>query len=233
VVIFIFLLRCLVLYAAVLLHDGHICGEALFDVGPRQAVAYRRERLRRHRAPELRAESGALAPELCARQPAPNGFQLTHEETINGGNMPRGANKKREHEYEELKRRFEEEGRYKGREEEVASRIVNKQRAQYGETKGQNAEERKGKNPDRNLPIEHYRHLKIPQVESKAEKLSPKQIDKVEQYEKKHQKRAGAIEALEKEEGEKGQEGGLILRIGLRDLTAHVNYALASPGWLG
>jgi len=49
--------------------------------------------------------------------------------------MPRGASPKREREYNELKKEFKEEGRYKGREEEVASRIVNKQRAQAGETK--------------------------------------------------------------------------------------------------
>jgi len=49
--------------------------------------------------------------------------------------MPRGASPKREHEYQELKTEFEKEGRYPGREEEVASRIVNKQRAQQGETK--------------------------------------------------------------------------------------------------
>ena len=49
--------------------------------------------------------------------------------------MPRGANPKREHEYAELKDKFHEEHRYKGREDEVAARIVNKQRAEHGETK--------------------------------------------------------------------------------------------------
>jgi hypothetical protein len=48
--------------------------------------------------------------------------------------MPRGASPEREHEYQELKTEFEKERRYPGREEEVASRIVNK-RAQHGETK--------------------------------------------------------------------------------------------------
>lgn len=111
--------------------------------------------------------------------------------------MPRGANAKREREYEELKEHFHEEGRYKGREEEVASRVVNKQRAQYGETKGEKREARQGNNPDRSLPIEHYRHLTIPQVENKAKKLSPGEIDKVERYEKKHKGRKGAVSALE------------------------------------
>ena len=49
--------------------------------------------------------------------------------------MPQGASPKREHEYEKLKEEFHDEHRYKGREEEVAARIVNKQRAEHGETK--------------------------------------------------------------------------------------------------
>ena len=49
--------------------------------------------------------------------------------------MPTGANPKREREYKKIERKFKKEGRYKGREEEVASRIVNKQRAEAGETK--------------------------------------------------------------------------------------------------
>ena len=49
--------------------------------------------------------------------------------------MPAGSNRKREREYEELKGEFKKEGRYKGREDEVAARIVNKQRARAGETK--------------------------------------------------------------------------------------------------
>ena len=49
--------------------------------------------------------------------------------------MPRGSSPKREREYNELKEKFHEEGRYEGREEEVAARIVNKQRAEKGETK--------------------------------------------------------------------------------------------------
>lgn len=49
--------------------------------------------------------------------------------------MPKGASPKREREYKELEHKFEEEGRYPGREEEVAARIVNKQRAEAGETR--------------------------------------------------------------------------------------------------
>lgn len=61
--------------------------------------------------------------------------------------MPRGASPKREREYKELEHKFEEEGRYKGREEEVAARIVNKQRAEAGETK--EAKETKDTRPPR------------------------------------------------------------------------------------
>lgn len=49
--------------------------------------------------------------------------------------MPRGASPKREREYEELKDKFQKTGRYGKRAEEVAARIVNKQRAEHGETK--------------------------------------------------------------------------------------------------
>ena len=49
--------------------------------------------------------------------------------------MPVGASPKREREYKELETKFKKEGRYHGREEEVAARIVNKQRAERGETR--------------------------------------------------------------------------------------------------
>lgn len=117
--------------------------------------------------------------------------------------MPRGANAKREREYEELKDKFKHSGRYQGRQEEVASRIVNKQRAEYGETKEDKKQEHQGTEADRNLPIEHYRTLKIPEVQIKAQRLSTKQIETVEQYEKKHKNRKGAVEVLERDKMEK------------------------------
>jgi len=49
--------------------------------------------------------------------------------------MPRGSNPKRENEYKKLKAEFRHDHRYPGREEEVAARIVNKQRREAGETK--------------------------------------------------------------------------------------------------
>jgi len=49
--------------------------------------------------------------------------------------MPRGASPKREREAKKLETEFKKEHRYPGREDEVAARIVNKQRAEHGETK--------------------------------------------------------------------------------------------------
>jgi hypothetical protein len=53
--------------------------------------------------------------------------------------MPTGASPKREREYKEIESKFKKEGRYPGREEEVAARIVNKQRAEHGETKSKSS----------------------------------------------------------------------------------------------
>jgi len=49
--------------------------------------------------------------------------------------VPAGAHRQREREYEELKDEFKQEHRLPDREEEVAARIVNKQRAAAGEAK--------------------------------------------------------------------------------------------------
>lgn len=49
--------------------------------------------------------------------------------------MPAGASPKREREFSKLKTKFKKEHRYAGREEEVAAKIVNKQRKEAGETK--------------------------------------------------------------------------------------------------
>jgi hypothetical protein len=58
--------------------------------------------------------------------------------------MPRGVSPKREREYKKIEKEIEEKGRYKGREKEVAARIVNKQRAKTGETKKPTSAKRKG-----------------------------------------------------------------------------------------
>lgn len=110
--------------------------------------------------------------------------------------MPAGADSKREREYDELKNSFRKEGRYKGREKEVAARIVNKQRAQYGETKREKRKDRRGESPDRNLPIREYQHLTVPQIARKLDRLSRSDIRKIERYEKKHKNRKTLLEKL-------------------------------------
>jgi hypothetical protein len=112
--------------------------------------------------------------------------------------MPRGASPKREREYEELKSKFKRSGRYKGRAEQVAARIVNKQRAQYGETKGEKEKDREGKSPDRNLPIRNYQHMTMSEVRNKIKDLSKSDLKKVENYESKHKDRKGVHDAIER-----------------------------------
>lgn len=115
--------------------------------------------------------------------------------------MPRGANPKREREYEELKARFKRSGRYGGRAAEVAARIVNKQRAQYGETKGEKQKDREGKSPDRGLPIDRYQHLTIPQLKPKLDGLSKSDLRKIEKYERGHKNRKGVMREIDKRLG--------------------------------
>ncbi|GGB99259.1 hypothetical protein [Pseudoduganella buxea] len=112
--------------------------------------------------------------------------------------MPRGASPKREREYDKLEKQFEKEGRYKGREEEVAARIVNKQRKEYGETKTAKAKDRAGASPDRGVPITNYEHLTVPQVRSALADLTAAQRRKVRTYETKHKNRKGVLEALDR-----------------------------------
>lgn len=112
--------------------------------------------------------------------------------------MPAGASAKREREYKELKQKFQQSGRYKGREDEVASRIVNKQRSRFGETKEAKAKERSGKSPDRGLPIEHYQHMTIPEVKRKLNGLSSGDIRKLQRYESNHKNRKGMLALFER-----------------------------------
>jgi hypothetical protein len=112
--------------------------------------------------------------------------------------MPRGASPKREREYQKLERQFEKEGRYKGREEEVAARIVNKQRKQFSETKSAKSSDRAGKSPDRSLPIEDYDHLTVPRIASKVADLSAAERRKIKTYETRHKNRKGVLAALER-----------------------------------
>ena|SRR5690606_23879118 len=112
--------------------------------------------------------------------------------------MPAGASSKREREYRKLKQEFQHSGRYKGREEEVASRIVNKQRAEFGETRDAKAQERAGQSPDRNLPLAGYEHMTIPQVTRKLNGLSAADLRKLRQYESRHKNRKGLLALYER-----------------------------------
>ncbi|HZP56970.1 MAG TPA: hypothetical protein VFC53_05385 [Dehalococcoidia bacterium] len=112
--------------------------------------------------------------------------------------MPRGANKQREREYDELVKEFRNEGRYRGREREVAARIVNKQRAQYGETRAARAKDRAGTSPDRGLPIRNYEGMTIDQVKRRLPKLDRRELKQVRTYEEKHKARKGLLTAMER-----------------------------------
>ncbi len=117
--------------------------------------------------------------------------------------MPRGASPKREKEYRELQRDFKKEGRHEGKEKEAAARIVNKGRSQMRETKEQKEKQRQGKSPDRNLPIENYKHMTVSQISPKLSSLSKQQIHKIKNYEAKYKNRATFIEQLSRKLKEK------------------------------
>jgi hypothetical protein len=98
--------------------------------------------------------------------------------------MPRGSNAKREHEYEELKEEFKESGRYK--------------RAKFSETEEEKAKDKKGKSPDRDLPITGYDHLTIKEILKRLGSLTSSQIQKIRSYEKKHKNRKTLLEQLDR-----------------------------------
>ena len=110
--------------------------------------------------------------------------------------MPRGASGKREREYEELKGKFKKSGRYKGREEEVAARIVNKQRAEHGETKAAKSKETKGKSSARNLPIEGYDKLTVKEATKRLKSLSESDVKKIRSYEQGHKGRKSLLQQI-------------------------------------
>jgi hypothetical protein len=112
--------------------------------------------------------------------------------------MPRGASPKREKEYNELKGKFKKEGRYKGREKEVAARIVNQQRSQYGETKAKKNKDRDGKSSDRGLPINDYQHLTSNQVGQELGSLSKQDTRKIKQFDEKHKNRKSVLARIDR-----------------------------------
>lgn len=114
--------------------------------------------------------------------------------------MPLAANPKREREFKKLEKEFKQEGRYPGREEEVAARIVNKQRAQSGETQAAQQGRQAGKNrrmsAEQGLPIDGYQHLTVAQIRDKLDGLSAAQLKRLRSYEAAHKKRKGVLQAL-------------------------------------
>lgn len=139
--------------------------------------------------------------------------------------MPRGASPKREREYEKIEAKFEKEGRYKGREEEVAARIVNKQRKEAGETRDAApakksaakktaakpaakkstapsrkpaAKASKASGADSSVPIRNYEKLTVPEVRSAVADLTAAQRSKVRKYEASHKNRKGVLQALDR-----------------------------------
>ena len=80
----------------------------------------------------------------------------------------------------------------------MASRIVNKQPAEYGETKGEKKKDAQGKSPNRDLPVNNYQHLTVSQVQSLLSHLSKRDLRKIEAYEKKHKNRKGVLDAIDR-----------------------------------
>lgn len=120
--------------------------------------------------------------------------------------MPVGASPKREREFRKLEKEFKREGRYPGREDEVAARIVNTQRAQAGETLEAHGEKGAGKPvakaadapAARDLPIAGYQHLTVAQIRDKLDGLSAAQRKRLREYEAAHRKRKGVFDALDR-----------------------------------
>jgi hypothetical protein len=112
--------------------------------------------------------------------------------------MPRGISVKREREFKQLTSKFKSEHRYAGREEEVAARIVNKQRHEYGETKEEKQKDRAGLSPARHLPLAEYDRLTIPRIRSQLDRLDPRALRMLRTYERGHKQRKGVLAELER-----------------------------------
>ena len=129
--------------------------------------------------------------------------------------MPAGANSRREREFTKLEKAFKQEGRYRGREAEVAARIVNQQRAQAGETRAAQGGEaakaanaanatnaRNAKNDaagpqlEGDLPIDGYQHLTVARILARLDGLSAGQRKRLRAYEAAHKKRKRLLQVL-------------------------------------
>ena len=112
--------------------------------------------------------------------------------------MPAVASQKREHDSRQPQPKSKQSGRYRGREEEVAARIVNKQRSAYGETRAEKQKDKTGKSPDRDLPISDYQTMSIAQIKSKLDSLAVRDLKKLRGYEVKHKNRKGMLAELDR-----------------------------------
>lgn len=112
--------------------------------------------------------------------------------------MPAKSSPKREREFKPLEQRFKEEHRYAGREEEVAARIVNKQRAQYGETIAEKEKDKAGQSPDRGLPVHEYQRLTTDQILRQLGSLPASDLRKIRDYEARHKNRKGVLQKLDR-----------------------------------
>ncbi len=112
--------------------------------------------------------------------------------------MPAKASPKREREFKQLEQRFKKEHRYEGREEEVAARIVNKQRAQYGETVAEKEKDKAGKSPDRGLPLNEYQHLTTEQIVRQLASLPASGLRKLRAHEVRHKNRKGVLQKIDR-----------------------------------
>ena len=123
--------------------------------------------------------------------------------------MPAGASSRREREFTKLEKAFKQEGRYRGREAEVAARIVNQQRAQAGETRAAQGGEaanatnaRNAKNDaagpqlEGDLPIDGYQHLTVAGILARLDGLSAGQRKRLRAYEAAHKKRKRLLQVL-------------------------------------
>nr|WP_314632987.1 hypothetical protein [uncultured Janthinobacterium sp.] len=123
--------------------------------------------------------------------------------------MPAGASSRREREFTKLEKAFKQEGRYRGREAEVAARIVNQQRAQAGETRAAQGGEaanatnaRNAKNDaagpqlEGDLPIDGYQHLTVARILARLDGLSAGQRKRLRAYEAAHKKRKRLLQVL-------------------------------------
>lgn len=115
--------------------------------------------------------------------------------------MPAKASPKkerREREFKQLEQRFKKEHRYEGREEEIAARIVNKQREQYGETVAEKKKDKAGQSPDHGLPLQEYQHLTTEQIVRQLASLPASGLRKIRAHEVRYKNRKGVLQKIDR-----------------------------------